>query len=263
MKLRQKNTAQRGIIIHSITGRTAMSSYLSSPNDSRNNCDSRYHETFFLLFLLFVDDINPRRAHNRRALQHIFYRGTHSGRYRAYCLLNRDLYAFAIFPSRDWTRQGWLEKSRCTAWLDDTHWNARGYTQRERHLSQRSPRGKFYSTCDVARYRGYYFPPRIFFVISANCTQRAAGLSEDLRRSSVSRNAQLPPFLSSKQVRTYSVFGRFRSEKLCRAIAREGNPRRRRCPIFFHDSSFLRLHAFSNRFLSHQFFSNNRYRSNR
>lgn len=41
-----------------------------------------------------------------RALRHIFYRGTHSGRYRAYCLLSRDLYAFAIFPSRDWTRQG-------------------------------------------------------------------------------------------------------------------------------------------------------------
>lgn len=146
-----------------------MSSYLSSPNDSRNNCDSRYHEPFFFLFPL-RRRYKSKASSMRRALRHIFYRGTHSGRYRAYCLLNRDLYAFAIFPSRDWTRQGWLEKSKCMPWLDDTHWNAPGYTQCE-HLSQRSPRGKFYSTCDVVRYHRYYFP-RIFFVISANCTHR-------------------------------------------------------------------------------------------
>lgn len=41
---------QRGIIIRSITRRTANSpSYLSDPNDSRNNRGSRYQETFFPL----------------------------------------------------------------------------------------------------------------------------------------------------------------------------------------------------------------------
>lgn len=65
-----------------------MSPYLSSPNDSRNNRGSRYQETFFL-FPIFSPPplaprrhVNPRRAHDRRALRHIFYRGTHSGCYR-------------------------------------------------------------------------------------------------------------------------------------------------------------------------------------
>lgn len=218
-----------------------MSLYLSSPNAIRKTIAARVITKRFSSPLLspLCRHVNPRRARTtRRALRHIFYRGTHSGRYRAYCLLSRDLYAFAIFPSHDWARQGWLEKSRCVVWLDDTHWNARGYTQRANDICRSVPRGADFiprlarATRPRARYRGYYFP-RIFFVISANCTRRAAGLSEDLRRAPrISRNAQLPPFLSSKQVRTYSVFRRFRSGKLCRAIARQGNLRQRCCPVF-------------------------------
>lgn len=136
IKMRRKNTAQRGIIIRSITGRTAMSSYLSSPNDSRNNCDLRYHETFSLLFPL-CRHVNPRRARNRRALRHIFYRSTHSGRYRAYCLLNRDLYAFAIFPSRDWTRQGVAGKIQVLGLRD---WTIRTGT-RANDICRNVPRG--------------------------------------------------------------------------------------------------------------------------
>lgn len=126
-----------------------MSLYLSGSNDSRNNRGSRYQETFFLVLSVFFSPSSSTRkseASSRptRVTTYFFYRGTHSGRYRGYCLLSRDLYAFAIFPSRDWTRQGWLEKSRCVAWLDDTHWktSARGSVIRSANdICRNVPRG--------------------------------------------------------------------------------------------------------------------------
>lgn len=196
--MRRKNTARRGIIIRSITRRTAMPLYLSGPNDSRNNRGSRYQETFFFVSLRFFSPprrhVNPRRARDRRALRHIFLSG-HAQRplsrvlptqSRPICIRNFSL------SRLDTAGVAGKIQVRGVIGRYALETSARlGYTQRERHLSQRSPRGKFYSARDVARYRGYYFP-RIFFVISANCTRRAGGRSQDLRRRSpVSRNARL------------------------------------------------------------------------
>jgi len=136
---------------------TAMSSYLSSPNDSRNNRNSRYQETFSsFLFFSFLSTrkskASTRPTHTRYDI--FFYRGTHSGCYREYCLLSRDLYAFTIFPSCDWARQGLAGKIQVRGVIGRyaLETSAYGYTQCERHLSQHSLRGKFYSAHDVARF---------------------------------------------------------------------------------------------------------------
>ena len=139
---------------------TAMSSYLSSPNDSRNNrvikkLTLSRNIFLFPFFFPFCRHVNSRRAHDRHTRYDIFfYRGTHSGCYREYCLLSRDLYAFTIFPSCDWARQGLAGKIQVRGVIGryTLETSAYGYTQCERHLSQHSLRGKFYSAHDVARF---------------------------------------------------------------------------------------------------------------
>lgn len=202
--MRRKNTARRGIIIRSITRRTAMSLYLSGPNDSRNNRGSRYQETFFLVLSVFFFPSSSTRKSEASSrptrVTTYFFIGARTAAviagiaYSVATYMHSQFFPLAIGHGRG----GWKNPGAWRDWTIRTgNERARlGYTQRERHLSQRSPRGKFYSTRDVARYRGYYFP-RIFFVISANCTRRAGGRSQDLRRRSpVSRNARLSTRLS-------------------------------------------------------------------
>lgn len=146
-----------------------MSPYLSGPNDSRNNRDSRYQETCFLLLPRFFfpprRHINPRRAHDRHALRHIFLSG-HAQRplSRVLPTQSRPICIYNFSLSRlDTAGVAGKIQVRGVIGRYALEMGARlGYTQRERHLSQRFPRGRFYSARDVARYRGYYFS-RIFF----------------------------------------------------------------------------------------------------
>jgi len=125
---------------------TAMSSYLSSPNDSRNNRDSRYQETFSsFLFFSFLST-RKSKASTRPTHTHVttyFFIGARTAAvivsiaYSAATYMHSQFFPLAIGHGR-----GWLEKSRCVVWLDDTHWKrARTVTRSANDICRNIPCG--------------------------------------------------------------------------------------------------------------------------
>lgn len=173
-------------------------------------------------------DVNPKVIPRDARCVIFFIADAHARRplrYRANIAYSTATYMHSQFLRLAIGRgQGWLEKSRCVARLvvNDTHWKRERAVVRSANDICRQrvlPAGQIlFRARDTTRYREYYFP-RVFFVINANCGQRAGGLAKDLRQSGIAKKKtaaryRLPFHLNNRNIYFFSsdVYTIFRPE---------------------------------------------------